>query len=383
VVTIISPKGDGCEKSQEIIDGIHIYRHSLPLEARGIAAYLIEYPVALFWEFLLSLKAAIHPGFDLIHACNPPDLIFLVALPFKLLGNKRFLFDHHDVNPELYESKFERRDLLWKLLLGLERLTFKCADICIATNESYRQIAVDRGKKSPEKVFVVRSAPDTENVRTLPIDPYWRRGRRHMVAYVGVIGQQEGLDLLLASVKHIVRDRTRDDIQFVIVGNGPEWRTIVQLCSQLEINDWVTFTGRVDNTTLFTILSTADVCVNPDRVTTMNNLSTMNKIMEYMAVAKPIVQFDAKEGRVSAGEASLYAKANDALDFADKILMLIDSPAERTRMGNAGKQRLEAELAWKHQKQNLLRAYDAAFRPRKAGAGWMQRVWNRLASDFY
>lgn len=379
IVTVICPKGDGYEKSEEIIEGIHVYRHSQPLEARGVAAYLIEYPIALFWEFLLSLKAAKRPGFDLIHACNPPDLIFLVAFPFKLIANKRFLFDHHDVSPELYEAKFQRRDLFWKLLLLLERLTFKSADICIATNQSYRQIAIDRGRKSPDKVFVVRSAPDTDKLKPLPIDFRWRKGRRHLVGYVGVIGEQEGLDLLLVAITHIVRDRKRNDIQFVIVGSGPEWQRTVELCSDLGINDWVTFAGRVDDQTLFTILSTADVCVNPDRVTAMNNISTMNKIMEYMAFAKPIVQFDLKEGRVSAGEASLYAKANDALDFADKILTLMDNPTERTRMGDAGRQRLEDELVWRHQKQSLLQAYDAAFQVGKKRAGWLQRIRNLLS----
>ncbi len=361
VVSIICPKGRGYEASEETIDGIHIYRHPLPLEARGAAAYLIEYPSALFWEFILSLKVAWRHGFDAIHACNPPDLIFLVALVYKIFGRKRFLFDHHDINPELYEAKFGRRDLLWRLLLVAERLTFRTADVSIATNESYRRIAVERGRMSPDRVFVVRSGPVIDRVKAVPANDKWRNGRRHVVGYVGVISQSEGLDLLLAAIEHIVRVCKRDDIQFVVVGRGPDFQTIVSLAEKMGLTAWVTFPGRVDDPTLFEILSTADVCVNPDRVTKMNDLSTMNKIMEYMALGKPIVQFDVTEGRYSAQQASLYAAANDPVDFGKKIVELIDDPDQRARMSEFGRRRLEDVLAWHHQVPWLLKAYDTLF----------------------
>ncbi len=361
VVSVICPKARGYEASEETIDGVHIYRHPLPVEARGAAAYLIEYPAALFWEFVLSLKVARRHGFDAIHACNPPDLIFLVALVYKIFGRKRFLFDHHDINPELYEAKFGRRDFFWRCLLLAERLTFRAADVSIATNESYRKIAIDRGGMPPDRVFVVRSGPAVDRVKAVPPVPRWRNGRRCLVGYVGVISQSEGLDLLLASIEHIVRRRKRDDIQFVVVGRGPDFEAIVALAEKMRLVDWVTFPGRVDDATLFEILSTADVCVNPDRVTRMNDMSTMNKIMEYMALGKPIVQFDVTEGRYSAQEASLYAAANDPVDFGDKIVELVDDPDRRRRMGEFGRRRLEEVLAWHHQVPKLHQAYDALF----------------------
>ncbi len=364
LVSIICPKARGYDASEETIDGIDIFRHPLPLEAHGPAAYFIEYAAALFWEFTLSMKVAWRQGFDAIHACNPPDLIFLIAAFYRLFGGKRFLFDHHDANPELYEAKFGRRNLFWRLLILAEKMTFRLADISIATNDSYREIALTRGQMQPERVFVVRSGPDEDRIREVPPDPRWRNGRRYTVGYVGVIGQSEGLDLLLQAAEHIVRNQRREDIQFVIVGDGPERGAILDLCRTMKLDDWVTFTGTVDDATLLSILSTADVCVNPDRVTAMNDISTMNKIMEYMALRKPIVQFDVKEGRNSAEAASLYASPNDPIDFANNLLRLIDSPDLRRRMGEFGQQRFHEVLAWRHQEPKLLRAYETLFSPR-------------------
>jgi glycosyltransferase involved in cell wall biosynthesis len=374
LVSVICPKGPGYENSDETIDGIHIFRHPLPLEARGALAYPIEYLAALFWEFVLSVKVARRHGFDVIHACNPPDLVFLIALLYKVCAGKSFLFDQHDVNPEFYEAKFGRRDLFWRLLNTAEKLTFKTADISIATNQSYRRIAIERGKMAPDRVFVVRSGPNLERVRKLPPDAGWRNGRVFMVGYVGVISQAEGLDLLLEAVEYIVRARGRSDIQFVVVGSGPEWQAIAQISGKMELDDYVTFAGRVDDQTLFTILSTADVCVNPDRVSPYNDISTMNKIMEYMAMGKPIVQFDVTEGRFSAQEASLYAKANDPLDFGERILELIDDPARRERMGRLGQDRVKEKLAWRHEQPKLLEAYETLFGLRRARSGQQQRL---------
>ncbi len=364
-VSVICPKGRGYEAAEETIDGIHIFRHHLPLEARGAFAYLLEYAAALYWQFALSFKVARRHGFDVIHACNPPDLIFLVGLFYKVFAGKSFIFDHHDLNPELYEAKFGRRDVFWKLLVWAERLTFKTAELSIATNESYRQIAIERGGMRPERVFVVRSGPNLDRVKKLPPDPKWRAGRRFLVGYVGVIGQSEGLDLLLASVEHIVRERGRSDVQFAVAGSGPEWKAIVEMSRRMGLDDYVTFTGRIDDASLFSMLSTADVCVNPDRVTPMNDLSTMNKIMEYMALGKPIVQFDVREGRFSAQEASLYARANDPVDFAEKILELLEDPERCRQMGEFGERRVREALSWEHERPKLLAAYDALFSARR------------------
>jgi glycosyltransferase involved in cell wall biosynthesis len=366
-VSVICPKGRGFEASYECLDGIHVYRHPLPVEARGIAAYFVEYPTALFWELLLSIKVAWKHGFDAIHACNPPDLIFILGLLFRLFG-KRFVFDHHDVNPELYEAKFGRRDIFWRMLKLVEFLTFKTANISIATNDSYRDIALTRGGMSPDRIFVVRSGPNLDRVRLRPVDPSWRNGRRFSVGYVGVIGQSEGLDLLLQSIEHIVHKLKRDDIQFNIAGSGPEWSAIVKQCQDMQLSDYVTFTGPIADDELFSMLSSADVCVNPDRVTPMNDISTMNKIMEYMALGKPIVQFDVREGRRSALDASLYAAKNDALDFASKIVALIDNPDKRKAMGEYGRDRVVTTLSWAHEEPKLLAAYEALFSPKRTKA---------------
>ncbi|HEY6578735.1 MAG TPA: glycosyltransferase family 4 protein [Rhizomicrobium sp.] len=358
-VSVICPNGRGAEKSFEIIDGIHIWRHPLPFEAQGAFGYLLEYGGALFWEFVLSVRVWIARGFDVIQACNPPDLIFLVAGFWKLFFGVRFVFDQHDIGPELYEAKFRRRDLFWKLLCRFERLSFALADVSIATNNSYREIAIARGRMAPEKVFVVRSGPDLARVREMPPDPRWKNGRAFLVAWLGVIGAQEGLDLLLEAVAHLVRGCGRNDVQFVVMGSGPELENVRRLARSLALDPFVTVTGRVADETLFTVLSTADVCVNPDRPNAMNDKSTMNKIMEYMALGKPIVQFDLAEGRFSAGGASLYAKNADTADFGDCILALLDDPVRRAAMGALGRVRVRDVLAWPHEAPKLLAAYAA------------------------
>lgn len=356
-VSIICPTGKGYEKRHEVLEGIDIYRHPLPMEADSALGYLVEYGAALFWETVLAWRVFLKGGLDVIHGCNPPDLIFLVALPFRLFG-VRYLFDHHDINPELYEAKYDRRGFFWKLMAFFERLTFRAAKVSIATNESYRRIAIERGGKRPEDVFVVRSGPDLSKVKPVaPVDS-WRNGRRYLVGYVGVMGAQEGIDLLLDAVRQIVHVRGRRDVQFGLVGGGSSLEEMKALAVELGVAEYVTFTGRAPDQTLFEVLSTADVCVNPDRVNPMNDKSTMNKIMEYMAVGKPIVQFEVAEGRVSAGEASLYAKANDPADLADKILGLLDDPERRARMGAFGRERVERELSWATQIEPLLSAYE-------------------------
>jgi glycosyltransferase involved in cell wall biosynthesis len=361
-VSVICPRGPFAESPFELIDAIEIHRHPLPIQAKGKFAYLAEYSSALFWEFAYSLKVFWGSGFDAIHACNPPDLIVLIGAFYKYLFGKKFVFDHHDLNPELFEAKFGHRGLIWKMLVFLERLTFSVADISIATNLSYARVAVQRGKMRSDRVFVVRSGPNLARVRELVPDDTWCNGRSHLVAYVGVIGEQEGIDLLLEAIRHITSTCQRRDVQFVVVGDGPSLETLKQACARMHLSEFVTFTGRVDDTTLFKVLSTADVCVNPDRPNAMNDMSTMNKIMEYMALGKPIVQFDLAEGRVSAQSASLYACNTDTADFGDKILELIDDPNRCREMGTYGRQRVRDELSWEHEEPKLIAAYEALFK---------------------
>lgn len=360
-VSVICPKGKSFETAFEIIDGIHIFRHPLPVEGHGLAGYAVEYATALFWEFVLAFKILFQRGFDVIHACNPPDLIFIVGGFFKVFLRKKFVFDHHDINPELYEAKFNRRDWGWHLMVWLEWLTFRTADISLATNESYRDIAIGRGGMDPARVHVVRSGPNLDRIKRVPPDPAWRKGRTHLVGYVGVIGQQEGIDLLLETVRHIVFVKCRTDVHFVVVGGGPALDELMLLSRNLGVEPYVNFLGRVPDDVLFSVLSSSDVCVNPDRPNAMNDKSTMNKIMEYMALGKPIVQFDLREGRVSAREASLYAENTRPDDFAEKILELLADPDRRERMGALGIRRVNEDLAWPHEAKKLIAAYDDLF----------------------
>ncbi len=360
-VSVICPVGRGCEARYECLDGVHIYRHPLPVEARGAWGYLIEYSTSLFWQLVLALRVLRRHGFDVIQACNPPDDIFLIAALFKLFGRKRFIFDHHDLNPELYEAKFGHRGLFHRLLLLCERLTFALADISIATNESYAKVAILRGRMRPDRVFVVRSGPNLERLRILPPAPRWKQGRRFLVGYVGVIGCQEGIQYLIAAAHHIVHVLKRDDVQFVLAGGGPALEDMKRLAAESGIASHMDFLGRVPDEVLLEMLNTADVCVNPDEANAMNDQSTMNKIMEYMALGRPIVQFDLTEGRYSAGEASLYAQPNDAIDLAENILTLLEDPELRAAMGRFGRWRIESQLAWGYEAPKLLAAYDAAF----------------------
>lgn len=357
-VSIICPTGRGFEKKLEVIDGIHIWRYDLPTEGEGALGYAIEYSVALAWTFFLSFKVLFKRGFDVIHACNPPDLFFLIGAFFKLFG-KKFVFDHHDANPELYEAKFGRRDFFYRVMLELEDWTFRFADVSIATNESYRRIAIARGGMLPHRVHVVRSGPSLERLKIVPAQEHLKKGKKYLVGYVGVMGKQEGIDLLLHSIKSIVHEHGRTDIHFGLVGGGTSLEEVKNLSKELGVQDYVTFTGRVPDAELLAMLNTAEVCVNPDVANSMNDISTMNKIMEYMALGKPIVQFDLAEGRFSAREASLYARRNDPADFAAKILELLDDEEKRKAMGAFGRRRVDSELEWRYEAPKLLAAYEA------------------------
>jgi len=357
-VSIICPTGKGCEKKHELVDGIDIWRYDLPKEGAGALGYLVEYSAALLLTFVLSLKVWWKSGFDVVHACNPPDLFFLIGGFFKLFG-KKFVFDHHDACPELYEAKFGRKNLFYRFMLLLEKLTFKAADVSIATNHSYRRIAIERGGMDPDRVFVVRSGPSLERMKIVPPVEALKKGRRYLVGYVGVMGKQEGIDYLLRAAAHLVHDLKRADVHFGLVGGGTSLHEMKALAQQLRIGDYVTFTGRVSDGALLGMLNTDDVCVNPDVANEMNDNSTMNKVMEYMALGKPIVQFDLNEGRFSAQQASLYARRNDALDLAAKIAELLDDPARRAAMGAFGRRRVENELEWRHEAPKLIAAYEA------------------------
>jgi glycosyltransferase involved in cell wall biosynthesis len=358
-VTVLCPRGKGYEKKFEVLEGVQIYRHPMPKEGNSALGYLWEYSSALVWEFLYTFWIFITHGFKIIQGCNPPDTVFLVALPFKLFGVK-YIFDHHDANPELYLSKYENKGFLYKTQVFLEKWTYKFSDVVMCTNNSYRDLAISRGGLPPDRVFVVRNGPDRVNFKPVSPVPALKHGKPFLVGYVGTMSIQEGLDILLDVADHL-KKQGRSDIHFTCVGGGPGLPALRQMVIDKGLQDTVNFTGRISDADLLDILSTADVCVNPDKPCEMNDISTMIKIMEYMALAKPILQFDLKEGRFSAGPSSLYANNNNQIeDFAEKIVWLLAHPDDRKRMGELGRARVENELAWEYSVQNLLSAYRCA-----------------------
>ncbi len=360
-VSVICPTGRGWDKQFEVIDDIHIYRYPEPDEAHsGAVAYAREYLWSLWHWFRLARRVRRERGFDVIHGCNPPDLVFLLALRYRLAG-VRYLFDHHDVCPELFEAKFDKKGLLYKIMLIWERMTFASASVSIATNESFREIAMRRGRMAPEDVFVVRSAPKIEKFLIRPPDPAMRKGAGTVLGYIGVIGQQEGMDLLVAAAEHLIRRLGRSDVHFIIVGFGPELPNVKADVTRRGLDPYFTFTGPLYDEDMLRALNSCDIGVSPDPRNAMNDISTMNKVMEYMTLEKPVVQFDLKEGRASAGEASLYARANDPEDFAAKIAELMDAPERRAEMGRIGRARVTERLSWAHSVPHLLAAYDRIF----------------------
>jgi glycosyltransferase involved in cell wall biosynthesis len=360
-VSVICPMGRGWIAPYEEIDGVHIYRYSAPPEAHsGALAYASEYAHAIWRWFRLARLVRRERGFNVIQGCNPPDLIFLLALWYRLRG-VRYLFDHHDVCPELFEAKFGKRGLLYSVMLIWEWMTFATASVSIATNESFRAIAIRRGRMAPEDVFVVRSAPRIENFRPGPGDPAYRKGAAHVMGWVGVIGQQEGLDLLVAAADHLIRKLGHEDVHFLIIGFGPDLPGVQRDVRDRGLDRWFTFTGTLYGSDLLMALNSCDIGVSSDPKNAMNDISTMNKVIEYMTLEKPQVQFDLTEGRASAGEASLYARANDPEDFAAKLAELIADPALRQRMGALGRARVLERLSWEHSVPQLLAAYDRIF----------------------
>jgi glycosyltransferase involved in cell wall biosynthesis len=365
-VTVLCPKRKYAMKSHEILSGIHIYRHPAAGEGKHAIGYLIEFAWSLMWEALLAWWIYFKRGFHVIQGCNPPDDIFLVALPFKLLGVK-YIFDHHDASPELYMAKFGKKDFLYLCQVALERMTYRFSDVVIATNDSYKEIALVRGRRMTDDVFVVRNGPNPKAFQAVLSADALKHGKRYLVGYVGTMNAQDGLDLLL-DVAWRVKAAGRRDIHFTCVGTGPALPILRAMVREKDLTELVDFTGRVSDELLLKILSTADVCVNPDKPCEMNNISTMIKIMEYMALGKPIVQFESKEGRVSAQSASLYAGGEDPVgDFAEKLLYLLDHPDEREKMGQVGRKRVEEELAWTYSVRRLCAAYERAFSKRRSG----------------
>ncbi|MET8994978.1 glycosyltransferase family 4 protein [Amycolatopsis sp. NPDC004169] len=357
-VHVICPQGTKRDTEAEaVVDGVHIHRYPLKAATGGPAGYLQEYGSAL-WH-TLRLAREVGPV-DVVHACNPPDLLYLVAKYLKRSGAK-FIFDQHDLCPELYLSRFDRgQDLLYRGVCALERATYRSADVVISTNESYKQVARIRGGKKPEDVFVVRSAPVVERFHEVPAEPELKKGKPYLLAYLGVMGPQDGVDYALRALAKLRDEVGRTDWHAVFVGSGDAFDDMVALSAKLGLANQVEFTGRISDEDLVRYLSTADVCLSPDPLNPLNDVSTMNKVMEYMAMSKPIVSFELREARVSAGEAAVYAPANDESAFAKLVAQLLDDPEERVRMGKLGQARVAGPLSWENSAKSLLAAYEHA-----------------------
>ncbi len=359
IVSVICPKGKkSCTASYELLDGIHIYRHR-HWEASTTFGYLMEYAFALIAELYLVLKVFSQRRFRILQGCNPPDNIFLIGLMLRPFG-VRFIFDHHDLAPEVFQAKFGRmHGIFYAMTRFAEKCSFRVAHVSIATNDSFKEVAVTRGGKRPEQVFVVRNCPDLTTLPRGPQRPDLKFGKPLLVVYVGFMAQQDGLDLLIESIEHIVKRESRRDTHFVLVGGGTMLPELRELVAKKALDSVVTFTGQVSHDEVVKYLSNADVGVAPDPKTPMNDNSTMIKIFEYMAFALPVVLFDLKEGRHVAGPAALYASPNDPIDFAQQVIRLLDSQELRQKLGACGRKRIEEGLNWESEKLTLLRAYSA------------------------
>lgn len=356
-VTVVCPAGSGQARS-EVVAGVQVYRYPAPKERDGFLGYLFEYGYSMAMSALITFYVFVRSGVDVIHAHNPPDTFVLVAAWYKLLG-KKFVFDHHDLSPEMYDARFEgdANATVHRALLAFEKLTFRMADHVISTNESYREIAIGRGAMPEDQVTVVRNGPQLDRVAPVDPDPQLRNGAGTVIGYVGVMGPQDGVDYLIRALDHLSHQLGRSDFVCYIVGEGSEIPSLKRLVAERGLEGLVHFTGRISDEELMRVLSTADICVDPDPCNPFSDRSTMIKMTEYMAMSKPIVAFDLKEHRRTAEEAAVYATPNDESEFARLLAELMDDPDKRRRMGEFGRRRVEAELAWPHQERQLISAY--------------------------
>lgn len=369
-VSVICPRGRYADTEPfEAREGVAIRRFPLRFEGNRRWNYVLEYGWALVACFWLSLQVWRTRGIDVVHVGNPPDFFFPLAWFYKLFG-KKFIFDQHDLCPETYVSKFPDagKKLSYRILQWSEKLTYRAADVVISTNESYRHVAIGRGRVPADRVFVVRNSPNVGLFKPMAPEASLKDGFHYMVAFVGIMAAQDGVDYLLRAAHHVVYGLGRRDVLFVLVGTGPSWDELQKLHEDLELGPYVRFTGRIPDGPMLQVLATADLCASPDPLNPLNDVSTMTKLMEFMAMGKASVSFELKEARYSAQDAAVYVPGNDWRAFGQAIVDLLDDPERRRKMGEAGLRRIREEISWARSEEQLRAAYDRALGLRPAPA---------------
>jgi glycosyltransferase involved in cell wall biosynthesis len=357
-VSVICPQGRAYREPYEVIDGIHIHRYPPPPPTTTKFSYAWEFPYCWIESLRIAARLSRNPGFDAIHACNPPDTFFLIGLIFKILRRTKFVYDQHDLCPELYLSRFGgRRAFYFGLLRMLEWATYRAADMVLSTNRSYREHAIELGRVPAERVFVVRSGPELSRFSPVAPEPALKSGKKYLVCYLGVMAPQDGVDYLLRAIRHVVDVVKRRDVHFILIGSGDSFLAIRGLRDDLGLAEFVEMPGRIPDDDVRRYLSTADLCVCPDPRNPLNDVSTMNKVLEYMTFGKPMVSFSLRESRYSAEDGALYATPNDEIEFGEKIIQLLDNPELRETMGRMNQARIESQLSWEHTREELLAAY--------------------------
>lgn len=359
-VTVLSPrrKGGRDNKWRENKDGIRHYRFPNPANGTGTLNYVVEFVYATAVLSVLTLWVWLRHGCDILLFYNPPDSLFVPALLPKLAG-KQIIYDLRDLGPELYRSKFEKPNpLIDSALLWMERRAARLADYITTVNDSYRRLISERNGVPLDRITVVRQGPDLKRVHTAPVDGELRRRAETIFGYIGYMAKQDGIDHLFEALHHLDNDIGYRDWYCVLIGTAEHPAMLKRMAERFGIADRVRFTGYMQAEQWVPLLSTADICVEPCPANPLNKISTMNKIMDYMALSKPTVAYDLDEHRVTAGPTALYAEPDNALDMARQFARLIEEPELRKQMGTAGRQRVEQELAWCHQKQRLLALYD-------------------------
>jgi glycosyltransferase involved in cell wall biosynthesis len=368
-VAVVCPKGGG-DPGYEVVDSVELYKYRPYAPGGSKLSFIVEYAYSFLATAWQTLRARRTGRFAVMQACNPPDVFWPIGQLLRLVDGTKFVFDHHDLCPELFKSRFpEGPELPYRGLLALERRTHRTADHVISTNSSYRDIAIRRSGKDPADVTVVRTGPDPDKLKRGPQEPSLRRGRKHLAAYIGVMGPQDGVDIVVRAADIVVREMGRDDIAFTLIGSGDCFDELVGLRDRLRLSGHVEFTGRAPDELVKKVMSTADIGLSPDPKNPLNDVSTMNKTMEYMSFGLPVVAFDLHETRVSAGSAAVYVTPNDVREYAKTIVDLADDHATREQLAKDGRARVEDELAWEHQRRAYLGVYARLTGRADSGAG--------------